>query len=56
MKITDSRKWRPDDPRRLRMAEKRTEILRAARPILRVLSVTVRKWVLLGDRAPMSAR
>jgi AcrR family transcriptional regulator len=34
MKITDSRKWRPDDPRRLRMAEKRTEILRAARPIL----------------------
>src|SRR5277367_2507400 len=34
MKNTDSRKWRPDDPRRLRMAEKRAEILRAARPIL----------------------
>jgi TetR/AcrR family transcriptional regulator, mexJK operon transcriptional repressor len=34
MKSTDSRKWRPDDPRRLRMAEKRAEILRAARPIL----------------------
>src|ERR1700728_4646369 len=34
MKNTNSRKWRPDDPRRLRMAEKRTEILRAARPIL----------------------
>jgi TetR/AcrR family transcriptional repressor of mexJK operon len=34
MKDPDSRKWRPDDPRRLRMAEKRTEILRAARPIL----------------------
>src|ERR1700722_2791756 len=34
MKDTDSRKWRPDDPRRLRMAEKRAEILRAARPIL----------------------
>ena len=28
------RKWRADDPRRLRMAEKRAEILRAARPIL----------------------
>jgi AcrR family transcriptional regulator len=34
MKISDSRKWRPDDPRRLRMAAKRTEILQAARPIL----------------------
>jgi TetR/AcrR family transcriptional regulator, mexJK operon transcriptional repressor len=34
MKNTDSRKWRADDPRRLRMAEKRAEILRAARPIL----------------------
>src|SRR5277367_234947 len=34
MKNTDSRKWRPDDPRRLRMAEKRAEILRAARPIM----------------------
>src|ERR1700727_2297222 len=34
MKNTSSRKWRPDDPRRLRMAEKRTQILRAARPIL----------------------
>ena len=34
MKNHDSRKWRPDDPRRLRMAEKRAEILRAARPIL----------------------
>jgi TetR/AcrR family transcriptional regulator, mexJK operon transcriptional repressor len=29
-----SRKWRPDDPRRLRMAEKRASILHAARPIL----------------------
>lgn len=34
MNTPASRKWRPDDPRRLRMAEKRTEILRAARPIL----------------------
>jgi AcrR family transcriptional regulator len=34
MKNTGSRKWRSDDPRRLRMAEKRAEILRAARPIL----------------------
>lgn len=33
-KPTDPRKWRPDDPRRLRMAEKRVEILLAARPIL----------------------
>ncbi len=30
----DSRKWRADDPRRLRMAEKRAAILSAARPIL----------------------
>lgn len=29
-----SRKWRDDDPRRLRMAETRASILRAARPIL----------------------
>jgi AcrR family transcriptional regulator len=28
------RKWREDDPRRLRMAEKRASILQAARPIL----------------------
>jgi len=34
MKDVDSRKWRADDPRRLRMAEKRASILRAARPIL----------------------
>jgi AcrR family transcriptional regulator len=34
MKNLESRKWRPDDPRRLRMAEKRAEILRAARPIV----------------------
>lgn len=34
MKNTDPRKWRPNDPRRLRMAQKRTEILRAARPVL----------------------
>jgi TetR/AcrR family transcriptional repressor of mexJK operon len=35
MKVIDSnRKWRVDDPRRLRMAEKRASILRAARPIL----------------------
>jgi TetR/AcrR family transcriptional regulator, mexJK operon transcriptional repressor len=34
MRKADSRKWRADDPRRLRMAEKRAEILRAARPIL----------------------
>jgi AcrR family transcriptional regulator len=33
-KQTDSRKWRADDPRRLRMAEKRAAILAAARPIL----------------------
>ena len=30
----EPRQWRPDDPRRLRMAEKRAEILRAAGPIL----------------------
>src|SRR5271169_2946135 len=35
MNVIDSnRKWRPDDPRRLRMAEKRASILQAARPIL----------------------
>lgn len=34
MKEVNSRKWRVDDPRRLRMAEKRASILRAARPIL----------------------
>jgi AcrR family transcriptional regulator len=34
MQAVDSRKWRADDPRRLRMAEKRAAILRAARPIL----------------------
>jgi len=34
MQAPDPRKWRPDDPRRLRMAEKRASILRAARPIL----------------------
>jgi TetR/AcrR family transcriptional regulator, mexJK operon transcriptional repressor len=34
MQARDSRKWRADDPRRLRMAEKRASILRAARPIL----------------------
>jgi TetR/AcrR family transcriptional repressor of mexJK operon len=35
MKVIDSsRKWRVDDPRRLRMADKRSSILRAARPIL----------------------
>src|SRR5277367_6564869 len=35
MKVIDSnRKWRVDDPRRLRMGEKRASILRAARPIL----------------------
>jgi TetR/AcrR family transcriptional repressor of mexJK operon len=33
-KGSDSRKWRADDPRRLRMVEKRAAILRAARPIL----------------------
>jgi AcrR family transcriptional regulator len=34
MKDANSRKWRVDDPRRLRMAEKRASILRAARPIV----------------------
>src|SRR5271154_4306657 len=35
MKVIDSsRKWRADDPRRLRMVEKRASILHAARPIL----------------------
>jgi AcrR family transcriptional regulator len=34
MQVQTSRKWRDDDPRRLRMAETRAAILRAARPIL----------------------
>ena len=34
MQVVDSRKWRADDPRRLRMVEKRASILRAARPIM----------------------
>jgi len=34
MEKKDLRKWREDDPRRLRMAGKRAEILQAARPIL----------------------
>jgi len=34
MQGVDSRKWRADDPRRLRMAETRASILRAARPIM----------------------
>jgi TetR/AcrR family transcriptional repressor of mexJK operon len=34
MQEVGSRKWRADDPRRLRMAEKRASILRAARPIM----------------------
>jgi TetR/AcrR family transcriptional regulator, mexJK operon transcriptional repressor len=34
MQVEKSRKWRTDDPRRLRVAEKRASILRAARPIL----------------------
>ena len=34
MQGVDSRKWRADDPRRLRMAETRASILLAARPIL----------------------
>jgi TetR/AcrR family transcriptional repressor of mexJK operon len=34
MKKPESRSWRSDDPRRLRMADKRAEILRAARPVL----------------------
>jgi TetR/AcrR family transcriptional repressor of mexJK operon len=34
MQAKNSRKWRADDPRRLRMAETRAAILRAARPIM----------------------
>jgi TetR/AcrR family transcriptional repressor of mexJK operon len=34
MQDENSRKWREDDPRRLRMAETRAAILRAARPIM----------------------
>src|SRR6202021_2344159 len=34
MQAENSRKWRADDPRRLRMAETRAAILGAARPIL----------------------
>lgn len=34
MQAQTSRKWREDDPRRLRMAETRAAILRAARPIM----------------------
>src|SRR5450755_2014401 len=34
MQAHNSRKWREDDPRRLRMAETRAAILRAARPIM----------------------
>jgi TetR/AcrR family transcriptional repressor of mexJK operon len=34
MQADNSRKWRADDPRRLRMAETRAAILRAARPIM----------------------
>jgi TetR/AcrR family transcriptional repressor of mexJK operon len=34
MQAATSRKWRADDPRRLRMAETRAAILRAARPIM----------------------
>ncbi len=34
MQAPTSRKWRADDPRRLRMAETRAAILRAARPIM----------------------
>src|ERR1700722_17993022 len=34
MQAQTSRKWRADDPRRLRMAETRASILRAARPIM----------------------
>jgi TetR/AcrR family transcriptional repressor of mexJK operon len=34
MQGVSSRKWRADDPRRLRMAEKRASILEAARPIV----------------------
>jgi TetR/AcrR family transcriptional regulator, mexJK operon transcriptional repressor len=34
MQAKTSRKWREDDPRRLRMADTRAAILRAARPIM----------------------
>jgi TetR/AcrR family transcriptional repressor of mexJK operon len=34
MQAQTSRKWRADDPRRLRMADTRAAILRAARPIM----------------------
>ena len=34
MQVPNARKWREDDPRRLRMAETRAAILRAARPIM----------------------
>src|ERR1700712_3211625 len=34
MQAQASRKWREDDPRRLRMAETRAAILKAARPIM----------------------
>src|SRR5271169_4962436 len=34
MQAPTSRKWRADDPRRLRVSEKRAAILRAARPIM----------------------
>src|ERR1700683_3561000 len=34
MQAQTSRKWRADDPRRLRMAETRAAILQAARPIM----------------------
>ena len=34
MQVQSSRKWRQDDPRRLRMAQTRAAILRAARPIM----------------------
>lgn len=34
MQVESSRKWREDDPRRLRMAETRSSILQAARPIM----------------------
>jgi AcrR family transcriptional regulator len=34
MQEVNPRKWRADDPRRLRMAQKRASILQAARPIL----------------------
>jgi TetR/AcrR family transcriptional regulator, mexJK operon transcriptional repressor len=34
MQALNSRKWRADDPRRLRMAETRAAILRGARPIM----------------------